>query len=136
MEWEIGRRDAQDDGASPQTEHWATRINVHLPALGQVQARLTLAGQQLVMHLVAPDSADLLGQHAEALRGRFSAQGLHLGQLSIASEEVLHGPTPIPGLGDDASEQTSLNVPRSEEHTSELQSLMRSSYAVVCLKKK
>src|SRR3546814_4978334 len=27
-------------------------------------------------------------------------------------------------------------VVRSEEHTSELQSLMRSSYAVVCLKKK
>src|SRR3546814_3496092 len=26
--------------------------------------------------------------------------------------------------------------PRSEEHTSELQSLMRNSYAVVCLKKK
>src|SRR3546814_9708146 len=28
------------------------------------------------------------------------------------------------------------NHPRSEEHTSELQSLMRSSYAVFCLKKK
>src|SRR3546814_1898467 len=28
------------------------------------------------------------------------------------------------------------NVPRSEEHTSELQSLMRISYAVFCLKKK
>src|SRR3546814_1557692 len=28
------------------------------------------------------------------------------------------------------------NGPRSEEHTSELQSLMRSSYAVFCLKKK
>src|SRR3546814_10730570 len=27
-------------------------------------------------------------------------------------------------------------APRSEEHTSELQSLMRSSYAVFCLKKK
>src|SRR3546814_7063425 len=27
-------------------------------------------------------------------------------------------------------------VPRSEEHTSELQSLMRTSYAVICLKKK
>src|SRR3546814_8910193 len=27
------------------------------------------------------------------------------------------------------------NVPRSEEHTSELQSLMRTSYAVYCLKK-
>src|SRR3546814_5911066 len=29
-----------------------------------------------------------------------------------------------------------LQVPRSEEHTSELQSLMRISYAVFCLKKK
>src|SRR3546814_4947284 len=29
-----------------------------------------------------------------------------------------------------------LGAPRSEEHTSELQSLMRSSYAVFCLKKK
>src|SRR3546814_5884704 len=30
----------------------------------------------------------------------------------------------------------STDVPRSEEHTSELQSLMRISYAVFCLKKK
>src|SRR3546814_1344778 len=30
----------------------------------------------------------------------------------------------------------SVTVPRSEEHTSELQSLMRISYAVFCLKKK
>src|SRR3546814_5406784 len=30
----------------------------------------------------------------------------------------------------------SLHAPRSEEHTSELQSLMRISYAVFCLKKK
>src|SRR3546814_7435854 len=31
---------------------------------------------------------------------------------------------------------TSILSPRSEEHTSELQSLMRNSYAVFCLKKK
>src|SRR3546814_8701179 len=31
---------------------------------------------------------------------------------------------------------TGATVPRSEEHTSELQSLMRISYAVFCLKKK
>src|SRR3546814_8375024 len=31
---------------------------------------------------------------------------------------------------------TGVNAPRSEEHTSELQSLMRISYAVFCLKKK
>src|SRR3546814_2260287 len=33
-------------------------------------------------------------------------------------------------------ETIDLNAPRSEEHTSELQSLMRISYAVFCLKKK
>src|SRR3546814_8936323 len=33
-------------------------------------------------------------------------------------------------------QRTSLKSFRSEEHTSELQSLMRSSYAVFCLKKK
>src|SRR3546814_5038829 len=32
--------------------------------------------------------------------------------------------------------QTALHAPRSEEHTSELQSLMRISYAVFCLNKK
>src|SRR3546814_10526657 len=33
-------------------------------------------------------------------------------------------------------ERLSRNAPRSEEHTSELQSLLRTSYAVFCLKKK
>src|SRR3546814_4768703 len=36
----------------------------------------------------------------------------------------------------DAAPQERLAVHRSEEHTSELQSLMRISYAVFCLKKK
>src|SRR3546814_1186301 len=35
-----------------------------------------------------------------------------------------------------AMSKESINVKRSEEHTSELQSLMRISYAVFCLKKK
>src|SRR3546814_5413424 len=32
--------------------------------------------------------------------------------------------------------EMSKRIPRSEEHTSELQSIMRTSYAVFCLKKK
>src|SRR3546814_3758068 len=47
------------------------------------------------------------------------------------------------GRGEDAAGDlrrtgtaVSADVPRSEEHTSELQSLMRISYAVFCLKKK
>src|SRR3546814_7206075 len=38
-------------------------------------------------------------------------------------------------LGDSAGGVDERELPRSEEHTSELQSLMRISYAVLCLKK-
>src|SRR3546814_4669584 len=41
----------------------------------------------------------------------------------------------LPGATD-RTEQTAKETGRSEEHTSELQSLMRISYAVFCLKKK
>src|SRR3546814_2759154 len=40
------------------------------------------------------------------------------------------------GEGDEDREQIAAEAERSEEHTSELQSLMRISYAVFCLKKK
>src|SRR3546814_4094760 len=71
-----------------------------------------------------------------------------------ASRAVLHRPRLVPGGGravpgaqGDAGAGGRLPVPpdersptlvhpRSEEHTSELQSLMRNSYAVFCLKKK
>src|SRR3546814_10252475 len=41
-----------------------------------------------------------------------------------------------PGLNGLDRERAIINIFRSEEHTSELQSLMRISYAVFCLKKK
>src|SRR3546814_3820463 len=43
-------------------------------------------------------------------------------------------PIPMPAIESRATEAAL--PPRSEEHTSELQSLMRISYAVFCLKKK
>src|SRR3546814_5760219 len=51
--------------------------------------------------------------------------GAHRHRLlaSLSRRPSLHGPLPQPRA-------------RSEEHTSELQSLMRISYAVFCLKKK
>src|SRR3546814_4860472 len=50
-----------------------------------------------------------------------------IGRPSIHGDEALDLPTPV-GKGGGSE--------RSEEHTSELQSLMRISYAVFCLKKK
>src|SRR3546814_7423671 len=39
-------------------------------------------------------------------------------------------------IGSKDDKKTNVGISRSEEHTSELQSLMRISYAVFCLKKK
>src|SRR3546814_4363424 len=53
----------------------------------------------------------------------------------VAGNRHEAGPFPTPK---DANQDSSLrrSISRSEEHTSELQSLMRISYAVFCLKKK
>src|SRR3546814_6538510 len=53
------------------------------------------------------------------------------------SKTLLYGVELYSGLGSVATSRHPGLVPgRSEEHTSELQSLMRISYAVFCLKKK
>src|SRR3546814_5313112 len=82
--------------------------------------------------------------------------GLHLPQRAAHQQQRRRAITPINGLiGKDLgqtdqrltagareiangiySQLASLAARRSEEHTSELQSLMRISYAVFCLKKK
>lgn len=88
MDWKIERRE-QDAGHDNMPEHWATRLNLQLPLLGEVQARLTLAGNQLVMRLVAPESADHLNEHIESLRGRLLAHGLQASQLSVLDRDDL-----------------------------------------------
>src|SRR3546814_5734260 len=53
---------------------------------------------------------------------------------------LLYMPTALPGLSAGTAgqllQQTDRMLKRSEEHTSELQSLIRTSYAVLCLKNK
>src|SRR3546814_9840719 len=61
-----------------------------------------------------------------------------LGVTSRKPTELLPGAPTIASQGVDGFEVIAWNAlyARSEEHTSELQSLMRISYAVFCLKKK
>src|SRR3546814_1623483 len=76
------------------------------------------------------------GRQALAL-GRF---GWKAGQPSVLQQSVhaINGDIGIstPGMPSAAGDCTPREPARSEEHTSELQSLMRISYAVFCLKKK
>src|SRR3546814_5780326 len=71
---------------------------------------------------ISPDRAqprDWLACPVKSLSVRSPRPNLHASRFHL---DVLHGAAP--------------SVPRSEEHTSELQSLMRISFAVFCLKKK
>src|SRR3546814_7993120 len=63
--------------------------------------------------------------------GRQLAEHFRQGQRT-APDEKLQGPM----LWRRSESDAAILVERSEEHTSELQSLMRISYAVFCLKKK
>src|SRR3546814_8738593 len=56
--------------------------------------------------------------------------------LSVPDDLSVAGFDDIELAANFAPALTTAHVPRSEEHTSELQSLMRISYAVFCLKKK
>src|SRR3546814_3885151 len=77
---------------------------------------------------------------ANAITG-FGQQTLHwtAEAFGAAGVGVLYGDTDsvfVQLAGGGADEAERLRARRSEEHTSELQSLMRISYAVFCLKKK
>src|SRR3546814_9804781 len=62
----------------------------------------------------------------------------YAGLGALPPEEAIYPMVPLDGAGKPLSGAARyvLHFDRSEEHTSELQSLMRISYAVFCLKKK
>src|SRR3546814_4384772 len=99
------------------------RLDAHANALLLIGASdIDLLGG---MFDVMPDFKALLdagyGEEIERNAGRFPGLHRYAVMLSNIAEGIADG---------------SIRVPRSEEHTSELQSLMRISYAVFCLKKK
>src|SRR3546814_8227248 len=60
----------------------------------------------------------------------------HTQNVSRLRSKRTDGRLPGYGKGDAGMRRRLVPLPRSEEHTSELQSLMRNSYTVFCLKKK
>src|SRR3546814_8416185 len=82
----------------------------------------------LAMHRLVGDAEQCAVRHTQAKPVGGDGGALHVdgdgARLVEARIEILVAQFPVPVVG------------RSEEHTSELQSLMRISYAVFCLKKK
>src|SRR3546814_1950847 len=71
---------------------------------------------------------DTLFPYTTLFRSNFSFGGVNGSRIKSGMTNV--------GIGSKTPQNRRSHPPRSEEHTSELQSLMRISYAVFCLKKK
>src|SRR3546814_9262176 len=85
------------------------------------------------------DRVETLGppRRAAGARVRTAPRRRHRARLARPARAGMGRPHPAPGaLGRRGRAQGPPLAARSEEHTSELQSLMRISYAVFCLKKK
>ncbi len=82
MEWEVEREPYGGDPDSG-VPTWATRLKLDLPRLGLVDARLNLAGDQIVLQLVAPHGAAELNESSDQLRSRLLAAGLTLSHLVV-----------------------------------------------------
>src|SRR3546814_5266268 len=91
--------------------------------LRQSQSLVVTPQLQQAIKLLALSNLELEAYLAEALEGN--------PLLDTSSPDSDGGGDELPGDTPAAAEAA-----RSEEHTSELQSLMRNSYAVFCLKKK
>src|SRR3546814_6643690 len=77
------------------------------------------------------------GHHARAMRHRVGDVFAHLGHGLVVDQRPDLGTLLVAGRNLQlVGRGRQLLDKRSEEHTSELQSLMRISYAVFCLKKK
>lgn len=90
MNWEIQRREPEE-GQGEAVATWATRLNLELPRLGNVEARLSLADNRLVLRLVAPSSAPLLQEHLNVLRERLLSQGLQLTDTAVSAAALAPG---------------------------------------------
>ena len=85
MDWEIQRREPDRDTDPEAQTHWATRIKLQLPHLGEIDVRINLVENRVLLHAVAPQSAQTLSEYGDMLRTSFDASGLTLGQLIIDS---------------------------------------------------
>src|SRR3546814_7614972 len=79
----------------------------------------TQTGERHVLAVTVDNQAGVLAK----ITGLFTARGYNIESLTVADITADHALSRI-------------TIARSEEHTSELQSLMRISYAVFCLQKK
>src|SRR3546814_5455805 len=103
------------------------------------RANLHLAGHRDGPLLNLVQAQDRRLRHVEDRRRHQGAEHATVGDGETAATHLLQRKLAVAALGGEIAQRLldfGEGLLRSEEHTSELQSLMRTSYAVYCLKKK
>lgn len=103
LEMHIQRREPESNEQNADFAHWATRLKLTLPNLGEVDVRLNLNGASLQMAIVAPESATFLKENTPALHQRLDLAGLQLAQITVAQHQA---------MAEDNSEQADSTHPR------------------------
>ncbi|RII83953.1 flagellar hook-length control protein FliK [Neopusillimonas maritima] len=103
LEMHIQRREPDSNEQNADFAHWATRLKLTLPNLGEVDVRLNLNGASLQMAIVAPESAPILKENTPALHQRLDLAGLQLAQITVAQHQA---------MVEDNSEQADSTHPR------------------------
>src|SRR3546814_2135794 len=96
------------------------------------QASIDISLNTARLHAQTQACRDMAREQAAESQG-LASRGA---QIAAMSEETSASVGEIASTFHDQMEAARKTLDRSEEHTSELQSLMRISYAVFCLKKK
>src|SRR3546814_10024969 len=106
-------------------------LTVYDELVRPVDDRLVAVTRQVPHHNLVAFS-DLLAADLPILQRRAA----HMGQRCLPADDLWHHASDEPRIVIQFQIRVRVLVQRSEEHTSELQSLMRISSALLCLKKK
>jgi len=88
MKWEIEEDGARRESSDEETSHWHTRLNLQLPSLGGVSAKLAFVNGAIQLDIAAesPASADRMRNAQSSLAERFASSGLTLAGVNIRHE--------------------------------------------------
>lgn len=88
MEWSVREREARRATDGGQERSWDTEIQLDLPRLGAIAAKLTLEGGKITINLRSGDAAgaELLTQNRPQLMEQLQAAGLVPGEIEVRHE--------------------------------------------------
>lgn len=90
MRWEVREESQQRNGPQQETGQWTTRIDLDLPHLGNISARLDFSGNTLKLSFSVPDAQTraMLNSSSPQLIAALSERGINVTHSQISPNEL------------------------------------------------